>query len=347
MASATGSSSRPSSFADVPETAIKVRHISKVFDLGLSGRTKSLATIVRERARHPFRGGVKRERLFAVDDVTFDVAEGEAVGVIGNNGAGKSTLLKILSRITPPSGGYIDMRGTVGALLEVGTGFHPKLTGMENIYLNGTILGMTKRDIDRRLDEIIAFSEVDRFLETPVKRYSSGMRVRLAFAVAAHLDPQILIVDEILSVGDYAFQAKCLEKMRSIVAEQGRTVLFVSHNLTTVEHFCPRTILMDAGRVVIDGPTDEAIAKFLRQFPMPGAVRELVSSTSLLETARAAAIVRCSRPWNFDPRVGSLRTPFARVSGCRWRSWSSTSARSSNPTSRSPSAPVRTLACSG
>jgi lipopolysaccharide transport system ATP-binding protein len=250
--------------------AIQVRNLSKVYDLGLSGRTRSLASIFTERARHPLRGRTRRERLHALDDVSFDIGEGEAVGVIGKNGAGKSTLLKILSRITPPSSGYIDMKGTVGALLEVGTGFHPELTGMENIFLNGTILGMTRRDIDRRLDEIIAFSEVERFLQTPVKRYSSGMRIRLAFAVAAHLDPEILIVDEILSVGDYAFQAKCLEKMRSIVTEEGRTVLFVSHNLTTVEHFCPRTILMEGGRVITDGPTDQAIGVYFQRFPNAG-----------------------------------------------------------------------------
>jgi lipopolysaccharide transport system ATP-binding protein len=250
-------------------SSIVVSHISKDYYLGLTGRKNSLAKIVRDRARHPLRrGGRKREGFRALDDVSFEVEEGSAVGVIGKNGAGKSTLLKIISRITPPSTGYIEMAGTVGSLLEVGTGFNLELTGIENVYLNGTILGMTKRQIDRRLDEIVAFAEVDKFLDTPVKRYSSGMRVRLAFAVAAHLDPEILIVDEVLSVGDAGFQAKCLAKMRSIAGEEGRTVLFVSHNLVTVEHFCPRALLMANGRLVYDGPTAETVKRYMQTFPM-------------------------------------------------------------------------------
>jgi lipopolysaccharide transport system ATP-binding protein len=239
-----------------------------VYDLGLSGRTDSFATIIRERARHPIRGrGAKRERFHALDDVTFDVARGEVVGVIGKNGAGKSTLLKILSRITPPSDGHIDMAGSVGSLLEVGVGFHQELTGLENVYLNGTILGMSKREIDRRLDEIVDFAEVHKFLETPVKRYSSGMRVRLAFAVAAHLDPEILIIDEVLSVGDANFQVKCLDKMKSIASDQGRTVLYVSHNLVTVEHLCPRTLLLVDGHLTFDGDTEEAMSQYLNMSP--------------------------------------------------------------------------------
>ena len=185
--------------------AISVRHVSKVYTLGLSGRSRSLPSIIRERARGPIRGnGRRKERLQALDDVSFDVLPGEAVGIVGNNGAGKSTLLKILSRITPPTRGHIDIQGTVGSLLEVGTGFHPELTGLENVYLNGAILGMSTREIKRRLEEILAFAEIDRFIDTPVKRYSTGMRVRLAFAVAAHLEPDILIVDEVLSVGDHS-----------------------------------------------------------------------------------------------------------------------------------------------
>ena len=250
------------------EPAISAHHVSKVYDLGLSGRTRSIATIAKERLRHPLRGtGQKRERLHALDDVSFDIAAGEAVGVIGKNGAGKSTLLKILSRITPPTSGYIEMASSVGSLLEVGTGFHPELTGIENVYLNGTILGMSKREVDRRLDEIVDFAEVDKFLDTPVKRYSSGMRVRLAFAVAAHLDPDILIIDEVLSVGDFAFQAKCLDKMRAVAAHEGRTVLYVSHNLVTVEHLCPRSLLLADGRLVFDGSTNETISKYLHTFP--------------------------------------------------------------------------------
>lgn len=268
------------------EPAIRVRDLSKVYNLGLSGRRKSLATIVGERARHPIRGGTRRERLGALTNVSFDVAAGEAVGVIGNNGAGKSTLLKIISRVTPPSSGYIDMVGRVGALLEVGTGFHPELTGMENIYMNGSILGMSKRQIDRRLDEIVAFSEMEKFLETPTKRYSTGMRVRLAFAVAAHLEPEIMIVDEVLSVGDYAFQAKCMEKMRSVVTDEGRTVLFVSHNLVTVEHFCPRSIFLADGQVVYDGPTRDTVSSYLRTFPQ-GKVAEAVGVFDLAAADRS------------------------------------------------------------
>jgi lipopolysaccharide transport system ATP-binding protein len=250
------------------EPVISVRHVSKVYQLGLSGRRDSFATIIRERIRHPIRGsGAKRERIRALDDVTFDVAPGEVVGVIGRNGAGKSTLLKILSRITPPSEGHIDMAGSVGSLLEVGVGFHQELTGLENVYLNGTILGMSKREIDRRLDEIVDFAEVHKFLETPVKRYSSGMRVRLAFAVAAHLDPEILIVDEVLSVGDFSFQAKCFDKMKSIAADQGRTVLYVSHNLVTVENLCPRALLLVDGRLTFDGATEETMSKYLHMLP--------------------------------------------------------------------------------
>jgi lipopolysaccharide transport system ATP-binding protein len=265
------------------EPAISVRHISKRYDLGLSGRKNSLATIIRERVRHPIRGSGKRESFSALDDVTFDVAPGEAMGVIGKNGAGKSTLLKILSRITPPSAGHIDMAGSVGSLLEVGTGFHPELTGIENVYLNGTILGMSKRQIDRRLDEIVDFAEVDRFLETPVKRYSSGMRVRLAFAVAAHFDPEILIIDEVLSVGDHSFQIKCLEKMKSVASDEGRTVLYVSHNLVTVEHLCPRTVLLIGGRLAFDGATKDTVSKYLNMFPR--AKRGLTSGVFDLATA--------------------------------------------------------------
>jgi lipopolysaccharide transport system ATP-binding protein len=249
------------------EPAVAIRNVCKDYDLGLSGRTDSLLKVFERRVRHPIRGRATRERFRALDDISFDVAHGEAVGVIGKNGAGKSTLLKILSRITPPTSGYIDVEGTVGSLLEVGTGFHPELTGIENVYLNGTILGMSKAAIDRRLDEIVDFADVHKFLETPVKRYSSGMRVRLAFAVAAHLEPEILIVDEVLSVGDAGFQAKCLAKMKSVAVDDGRTVLYVSHNLTTLEHLCPRSVLLVGGKVAFDGPTRETVSNYLNTFP--------------------------------------------------------------------------------
>ncbi len=249
-------------------SAISASHVSKVYALGLSGRSRSLLSVLRKRARRPIRGdGTKKQRIRALDDISFDVAPGEAVGIVGNNGAGKSTLLKILSRITPPTAGHIDMVGTVGSLLEVGTGFHPELTGLENVYLNGAILGMSASAIKRQLEAILAFAEIDKFIDTPVKRYSTGMRVRLAFAVAAHLEPDILMVDEVLSVGDHAFQAKCLEQMKSVAASDGRTVLYVSHQLATVEHLCPRALLIADGRLEFDGPTEETMTQYLRKFP--------------------------------------------------------------------------------
>jgi len=197
--------------------------------------------------------------------VNFEVKPGEVVGIIGRNGAGKSTLLKILSRITDPTEGKIEIRGRISSLLEVGTGFHPELTGRENIFLNGAILGMSRQEIKQKFDEIVAFAEVERILDTPVKRYSSGMYVRLAFAVAAHLEPEILIVDEVLAVGDAAFQKKCLGKM-SDVAKEGRTVLFVSHNMGAVSNLCSRAIVLSKGSVDFDGSTDDAVQYYYRQF---------------------------------------------------------------------------------
>jgi lipopolysaccharide transport system ATP-binding protein len=201
--------------------------------------------------------------FWALNDVSFSVQEGEAVGIIGRNGAGKSTLLKILSQITPPTKGQITMRGRVASLLEVGTGFHPELTGRENIYLNGAILGMARAEIKRKFDEIVAFAEVEKFLDTPVKRYSSGMYVRLAFAVAAHLEPEILVVDEVLAVGDAQFQKKCLGKMGD-VAKEGRTVLFVSHNMVAVQTLCQRAFWLDAGRLKAEGGVSQIVTTYLR-----------------------------------------------------------------------------------
>jgi lipopolysaccharide transport system ATP-binding protein len=206
--------------------------------------------------------GSEIEEFWALKDVTFDVYPGEVVGIIGRNGAGKSTLLKVLSRITEPSTGRVAIRGRVASLLEVGTGFHPELTGRENIYLNGAILGMSRADIRLRFDEIVAFAEIEKFLDTPVKRYSSGMYVRLAFAVAAHLEPDILIIDEVLAVGDAQFQKKCLGKMREVASQSGRTVLFVSHQMGMITSLCQRGILFEAGRVVFDGSAPDAVAKY-------------------------------------------------------------------------------------
>ena len=216
----------------------------------------ALTAPLRRRRRPPAEG------IWALDDVSFDLRRGEVLGLIGANGAGKSTLLKVLSRITSPTEGRVVIRGRVGSLLEVGTGFHPELTGRENVYLNGAILGMRKAEIDRRFDEIVEFSGIARFLDTPVKRYSSGMQVRLAFSVAAHLEPEILLVDEVLAVGDAEFQRKCLGKMQD-VTRQGRTVVFVSHNLAAVRSLCSRAVLLEKGRLVLDGDTDEAVELYL------------------------------------------------------------------------------------
>lgn len=203
------------------------------------------------------------ERFWALRDVSFDIAPGEVVGVIGRNGAGKSTLLKILSRITAPTKGRIEVRGRLASLLEVGTGFHPELSGRENIYLNGAILGMTRAEVARKFDEIVAFAEVEKFIDTPVKRYSSGMYVRLAFAVAAHLDVDVLVVDEVLAVGDSAFQDKCMSKMED-VSGMGRTVLFVSHNLAAVSRLCGRALVMSAGMNVYNGAVDQGLSAYAR-----------------------------------------------------------------------------------
>ena len=242
------------------------------------------------RLRHPFRGE-SRETFWALRDVSFEARQGEIVGLVGHNGAGKSTLLKILSRVTGPTTGEADLRGRVGCLLEVGTGFHPELTGRENIYLNGSILGMTRRQIGYRFDEIVEFSGVGRFLDIPVKRYSSGMSVRLAFAVAAHLDLDVLIVDEVLAIGDSEFQRKCLGKMQG-EAQNGRTVLFVSHNLATVQALCTRAIVLAAGRCVFDGSVEQAVRHCLSRIRSDGAV------VDLSETA---------------PRVGSGAARFTRL----------------------------------
>jgi lipopolysaccharide transport system ATP-binding protein len=213
-----------------------------------------------------------QEEIWALRDVSFDVAEGEVLGVIGRNGAGKSTLLKVLTRITSPTEGRAEIRGRVGSLLEVGTGFHPELTGRENIYLNGAILGMKRKEIQFKLPEIAEFSGVDRFLDTPVKRYSSGMYVRLAFSVAAHLEPEILLVDEVLAVGDAEFQARCLGRMEDFGAN-GRTVLFVSHNMQAVAQLCDRVILLENGQVAMDGPSSDVVARYLQASAGAGSSR--------------------------------------------------------------------------
>jgi lipopolysaccharide transport system ATP-binding protein len=255
--------------------AIQAHGLSKAYRIAADrGRSqyRTLQETLVKAALRPFSPRSNRpETFWALDDVSFEVQHGEALGIIGRNGAGKSTLLKLLARITRPTRGTADVYGRMGSLLEVGTGFHPELSGRENVYLNGAILGMTRADIRRRFDEIVAFAEVERFLDTPVKRYSTGMYMRLAFAVAAHLEPEILVVDEVLAVGDAAFQAKSLGKMGE-VARSGRTVLFVSHNLGAVTQLCESALLLDAGRIAAQGTAEQVVTRYLASANTEGRV---------------------------------------------------------------------------
>jgi len=244
------------------DLAVRVEGLGKAYTIRHNQSDHvTMAELALERIRHPFHRS-EREQFWALREVGFEVRAGEVLGVIGRNGAGKSTLLKLLTRITVPTEGQIDLWGRVGSLLEVGTGFHPELTGRENIYLNGSILGMTRKEIARQFDAIVAFAGVDRFLDTPVKRYSSGMYVRLAFAVAAHLETEILLVDEVLAVGDQEFQKKCLAKMHD-VATTGRTVVFVSHQMQSVTELCDRCLMLTSGRLAFEGATHEAVHRYL------------------------------------------------------------------------------------
>jgi lipopolysaccharide transport system ATP-binding protein len=286
------------------EPVIRVRGVSKKYRIGQRERKADtmMATLLNgikspltnlRRIRNLAKLNDHDDSVFwALKDISFDVLEGEVLGIIGHNGAGKSTLLKILSRITEPSQGEIQIHGRIAALLEVGTGFHPELTGRENIYMNGTILGMRKKEIDKKLDEIVDFSGVEKHLDTPVKFYSSGMRVRLGFSVAAHLEPEILIIDEVLSVGDAEFQRKCLGKMES-VAGQGRTVLFVSHNLVAVSSLCGKGLLLKGGRLIAEGPTPEVIG-----------IYQKTSDVSLEK----------SRRWNLEDAPGNELIKITQVS---------------------------------
>jgi lipopolysaccharide transport system ATP-binding protein len=266
--------------------AIRCENLSKLYRIGERENYQALRDTIAYALRAPYRAfrhltnGLANNlppiddlRLWALKDVSFSVAHGEVVGIIGRNGAGKSTLLKILARITEPSEGFAEIHGRIGSLLEVGTGFHQELTGRENIYFNGSILGMKHSEIQRQFDAIVQFAEIDRFIDTPVKHYSSGMYMRLAFAVAAHLQPEILLVDEVLAVGDAIFQRKCLNKMQE-VGEQGRTVFFVSHNMPAVIRLCPRTILLDSGRILHDGPSHQVVSTYLRSGFGTTALRE-------------------------------------------------------------------------
>jgi lipopolysaccharide transport system ATP-binding protein len=296
--------------------------LSKRYNLGtnrdrglLSGAPPSLREVVSQRLRAARQalGGLgrgeprKAQPFWALKDVSFEVSRGEIVGIIGRNGAGKSTLLKILSRIVEPTAGTARLRGRIASLLEVGTGFHPELTGRENTYLNGAILGMKKAEIDRKFDEIVAFAEIEEFLDTPVKRYSSGMYVRLAFAVAAHLEPEILIVDEVLAVGDYSFQKKCLGKMHTVAAGDGRTILFVSHHMGALSQLCQRGIVLEKGTIARMGPIDDVVEHYLRSgqdldkaggsFPIdPSKVCQFLSCEILHDDGALGTDFSCDEP---------------------------------------------------
>jgi len=251
---------------------IEVKNLSKMYKIG---HIESYPTL-RDSITNIFKKKVRKEIFWALKDISLDVHKGEVVGVIGRNGAGKTTLLKILSRITFPTTGEIKIRGRVASLLEVGTGFHPELTGNENIYLNGAILGMKKNEINKKFEDIVEFSGVEKFLDTPIKRYSSGMYVRLAFSVAAHLEPEILLIDEVLAVGDIGFQKKCLNKMED-VSQSGRTILFVSHNMNTIQKLCEKSILLNDGKIQNMGSTNDIIDVYLSEMD------ELVTETSLAQ----------------------------------------------------------------
>jgi len=304
--------------------AIRVDGIAKQYQIG-SAPTSTYRTL-RESIGGAFHNGARRlSRLrgrsktakvpnetehrsndfWALRDVSFDVQPGEVIGIIGRNGAGKSTLLKILSRIAEPTRGRVEIRGRMGSLLEVGTGFHPELTGRENIYLNGAILGMSRREIARKFDEIVDFAEVERFLDTPVKRYSSGMYVRLAFAVASHLEPEILIVDEVLAVGDAQFQRKCLGQMRQ-AREGGRTVLFVSHNISAVRSLCTRVVMFDHGVLTFDGQTEEGIQRYLHGQVTSETAREIPENQSR-ESNQLARMLRVAVTTLEEKPVAHLR----------------------------------------
>lgn len=301
------------------ELAIKVEKISKRYTIGSMVGQKTFRETINDTVAAPFRrmrsalrgqaAMGNTQEFWALRDVSFNVNRGEVVGIIGRNGAGKSTLLKVLSRITEPTAGYAEVHGRVGTLLEVGTGFHPELTGRENVYLNGTILGMSRSEISRKFDEIVAFAEVEQFIDTMVKHYSSGMYLRLAFAVAAHLEPEILIVDEVLAVGDAQFQKKCLGKMGEI-ADQGRTVLFVSHDLTAINSLCQRVIWLDKGCVREIGSTRAVVANYLNHATQHDSVNitrsQVGSGEMVLHAVRAVqyaeptTILDCHADWTLE-----------------------------------------------
>lgn len=296
------------------DTVIRVENLGKKYIIGqqqqerytalrdvLANKAKDITQVFNPKAKHQ---KPNSEEFWALKDVSFEVKRGDRIGIIGRNGAGKSTLLKVLSRITEPTEGRISIKGRVASLLEVGTGFHPELTGRENIYLNGAILGMSKLDIRRQFDVIVAFAEVEKFLDTPVKRYSSGMYVRLAFAVAAHLEPEILVVDEVLAVGDAAFQKKCLGKMEDVAEKEGRTVLFVSHNMATIQSLCNQIIFLNHGQVQAIGNPNATIQLYLNE----GAASEDWSNLHSIAQRRGEGALRFSKLELLDSQKRSVNS---------------------------------------
>jgi lipopolysaccharide transport system ATP-binding protein len=313
------------------DIAIKVENLSKRYRIGLKEQMHdTLGAALASWLKSPFLNFNRLRKLsgfdpkdngediiWALKDVSFEVKEGEALGIIGRNGAGKSTLLKILSRITEPTTGKVTIKGRVSSLLEVGTGFHQELTGRENIYLNGTTLGMSKAEVDTKLEEIVAFSEIEKFIDTPVKRYSSGMRVRLAFAVAAHLEPEILLIDEVLAVGDAAFQKKCLGKMEN-VTRKGRTVLFVSHNMATIISLCGRALLLKDGNITNSGYTNDVVIDYMSMIngssqtplhsrPDRGGDGSVLLSSIYVDNGSETSPIRCSDSLHFKIDYRSMK----------------------------------------
>ena len=302
--------------------AIRVDELTKRYRLGGVGSTNLRYTISEGVRRVPqLLRGERRPRpedFWALNGVSFDIARGEIVGVIGKNGAGKSTLLKILSRITEPTTGEVRFRGHVGSLLEVGTGFHPELSGRDNVFLNGAILGMSRQQIARRFDEIVAFAEVADFIDTPVKRYSSGMYTRLAFAVAAHLETDILLIDEVLAVGDIGFQQKCLARMGEL-AHDGRTVLFVSHNITAIQSLCPRSILLQGGKVAADGRTHDVLSSYLRAGAEgPSGLRHWTPETAPTGGSAKLHAIQALSLDEVHPHLIDVHTPFQIAFDYEW-----------------------------
>jgi lipopolysaccharide transport system ATP-binding protein len=289
--------------------------LGKQYRIGQVRGTRTLREDLVDLARASFRRGTGRDpgaddgTVWALRDLSLEVQRGEVVGIIGGNGAGKSTLLKILSRIVSPTEGWAQIQGRVGSLLEAGTGFHSELTGRENVYMSGAILGMRKAEIERKFDEIVAFADIGAFLDTPVKRYSSGMQVRLAFAVAAHLEPEVLIVDEVLAVGDAEFQKKCLGRMQDVSRSDGRTVLFVSHNMDAVQRLCTRTVLLERGRHVLTGPTASVVAQYLSQAGAASSAGAWIDLSSVERTGSGAARVSQARYWSESEVAGGQPYP--------------------------------------